>query len=519
MWYLLRRTAQYLIRMILCVLIGIILLALIARLSYRPLPELQLEKTAVSSHHAPSALADVISLEAQEHPQLSAIYPFSDGLDAFAARLALVNEAERSLDLQYYIWHDDMAGLLLFDAVYKAAQRGVQVRLLLDDNNTLGMDGLLLSLDAHPNIEVRLFNPFMQRNHRVLAYLSDFMRLNRRMHNKSFTVDAALSIVGGRNIGDEYFNAGEGISFVDMDVAVIGEVVGDIQADFERYWHSRSAYPLSLIIPKYTATQPIQKPKDSNTQKYRARLQSSRFVQHLEARDLPFIWGKAQFLSDHPDKVLGKNQYENSVFSGLVSLFSEAQENLLLVSPYFVPTERGVQWLSDLHARGVQIEILTNSLTATDVSPVHAGYAKYRKPMLKIGFSLYELKPGATFEKIESKGNAFTRLNATHSASLHAKTFVIDNKKLFVGSFNFDPRSVELNTEMGLIFEQAQLTREFRSRVAQHLPAIAYQIKLNEEKQLEWHGRTAVHYQEPDATWWRRASVVVLSYLPIEWLL
>ena len=178
-----------------------------------------------------------------------------------------------------------------------------------------------------------------------------------------------------------------------------------------------------------------------------------------------------------------------------------------------------MQWLSDLHARGIQIEILTNSLTATDVSPVHAGYAKYRKPMLKIGFSLYELKPGATFEKIESKGNAFTRLNATHSASLHAKTFVIDNKKLFVGSFNFDPRSVELNTEMGLIFEQAQLTREFRSRVAQHLPAIAYQIKLNEEKQLEWHGRTAVHYQEPDATWWRRASVVVLSYLPIEWLL
>lgn len=247
----------------------------------------------LSTHVPPdptSPLAQAIFPQNEAHPGLSGVYLLQDGVDAFVARLSLAEAAQKTLDVQYYIWHNDTSGHLLFQSMLKAAERGVRVRLLLDDNNTQGLDPLLQALNQHPNIEVRLFNPFMQRNFRPVAYLSDFSRLNRRMHNKSFTADGVVSIVGGRNIGDEYFGAGEGVMFADLDVAVTGPVVAAIQTDFDRYWSSESTYAAERILPPNTAAVALntEASQDAATQGYLKRLRESDFAAQLLQNNITF---------------------------------------------------------------------------------------------------------------------------------------------------------------------------------------------------------------------------------------
>ncbi|HEX8615801.1 MAG TPA: phospholipase D family protein [Telluria sp.] len=462
------------------------------------------------------------------HPGMSGLHSLVNGRDAFAARAMLANAAERTLDVQYYIWRNDTTGRLMLNALRAAAARGVRVRLLLDDNNTQGLDRLLAALDADPNIEVRLFNPFVTRAHRALGYLSDFARLNRRMHNKSFTADNAATIIGGRNIGDEYFGVAGNMLFIDLDVMAVGPVVDAVSRDFDRYWNSRSAYPVGLLVPPAAAdgadqlsAQAGQDAAGAAGVDYVAAVRASPFVAQLVERSLPFEWASTTLVSDHPDKVLGTEAPETRVTYQLQKLLGDPTHTVDLVSPYFVPGKTWAANFAAMAARGMDVHILTNSLEATDVAAVHAGYAKWRKPLLEAGVTLYELHRGAGGEGAPegARGGSL----GSSASSLHAKTFSVDRKRVFIGSFNFDPRSADLNTEMGFVIESPEMAARMAKVLREQVPARAYRVRLAPGGELYWTervGETEIrHDTEPGTGFWKRAAVGFLSLLPIDWLL
>ncbi|HTN66176.1 MAG TPA: phospholipase D family protein, partial [Burkholderiaceae bacterium] len=358
--------------------------------------------SAMLPNNADTRLGKSVAPLVQVHPGVSGVVALRDGRAAFAARALLADAAERTLDVQYYIWHRDMSGTLLFEALRRAADRGVRVRLLLDDNNTGGLDSVLAALDAHPNIEVRLFNPFRIRRWRALGYLTDFARLNRRMHNKSFTADDQVAIIGGRNVGDEYFGAGQDVLFVDLDVLAIGPVVKDVSRDFESYWNSASSYPAQRVLP---GADPAAMPAlaaaasriavDPTARAYIDALAEQPFVRDLLAHRLPFEWAATTMVSDDPAKGLGRAAQDELLVARLRRILKMPARELELVSPYFVPGAAGVEYFAALARRGVAITVLTNSLEATDVVAVHAGYAKRRKPLLEAGVRLFEMKRAA----------------------------------------------------------------------------------------------------------------------------
>jgi putative cardiolipin synthase len=460
------------------------------------------------------------------HPQQSGIYALTDAREAFAARMVFADAAERSLDVQCYIWHDDLSGTLLFDALRRAAARGVRVRLLLDDNNTAGLDGILAALDAHPNAEVRLFNPFMTRTVRIAGYLTDFPRLNRRMHNKSFTADNQVTIVGGRNIGDEYFDATAEQAFVDVDVIAIGPVVRDVSDDFDRYWASESAYPVERLFPAADAaairtfeSAAARIERDPMAIAYVEAVRKSAFVNDLVQGDLAMEWAATRMVSDDPAKVFGHVTAEPNLFSQLKAILGEPKKELLLVSPYFVPATSGTEWFSAAARRGVRIQVLTNAQEATDVAAVHAGYSKRRKALLAAGITLFESRRRTPDTRKRSKAG----MAGSSASSLHAKTFAIDGERVFVGSLNFDPRSAVLNTEMGFVIDSPALARRVSQSFESSVPERAYEVRLSDEGDLYWierkDGRVTRLEVEPGTGLFGRAGVKFLSWMPIEWLL
>ncbi len=409
-----------------------------------------LEGRSVTSAYAESDTAGTLIGKAilpsvANHPGLSGVNVLVDGRDAFAARVMMADHAERSLDVQYYIWRNDTTGTLLLAALQAAAERGVRVRLLLDDHGTSGLDTTLALLDAHPNIDVRLFNPYAMRSLRVLGFLADFSRLNRRMHNKSYTVDGLATIVGGRNIGDEYFDATGEVLFSDVDIMAVGPVVSAVGRDFDRYWNSGSAYPAASLLPapeagdgaafKARAAQVAAAPE---AQAYMKAVRGSNLVTDMDQRTVPLEWAPVTLVSDDPAKALGKASEEHTVAHNLPRMLGEPLRSVDLVSPYFVPGAKWTPRLGKLASSGVKVRILTNSLEATDVAAVHAGYAKWRKDLVGAGVTLYELKrvwPSEGAPKPAGSG-----IGGSSSSSLHAKTIAVDQERVFVGSFNFDPR-------------------------------------------------------------------------------
>ena len=461
----------------------------------------------------------------QAHPGKSGVFALADGRDAFAARVLLADASECSLDVQYYIWNGDKTGTLLFEALRRAADRGVRVRLLLDDNNTAGLDTVLAALNSHPNIEVRLFNPFMHRRWRVLSFLTDFRRLNRRMHNKSFIADRQACIIGGRNVGDEYFDAGQGVSFVDLDVLAIGPVVEDVSVDFERYWSSESSYPAERVLARVSQTAiaevsaaAARVEKDPAAVAYMRAIANSKYVQQVLAGELAFKWSTVQMVSDNPAKGLGLARDEELMWTRLKQVLQTPRLELELVSPYFVPGKEGVEYFSALARQGIKVRILTNSLAATDVAAVHSGYARRRKPMLEAGVEIFEMEPEFSFAPTKAHGAL-----GSSNASLHAKTFSIDRSRVFVGSFNFDPRSQRLNTELGFVIDCPAIAQAIADAFASIIPARAYQVRLSAAASLQWveqrDGEEVVYDREPRAGFALRAFVGMLSMLPIEWLL
>ncbi|HEU4592985.1 MAG TPA: phospholipase D family protein [Steroidobacteraceae bacterium] len=472
------------------------------------------------------SIADFTTGLTRSHAGLSGVLALADGRRAFAARAQLIEAAQHGIDCQYYIWRNDMSGQLLLDALRRAAQRGVRVRLLLDDHNTDGLDALLAAHDSLPNFEVRLFNPHRFRSWRIFGLLADFARLNRRMHNKSFTVDGAASIVGGRNVGDEYFGANAELAFVDLDVLVVGEAAAKVARDFERYWTSRPVVPLARVIPVATHQArdaalelALQATRSPEAIAFAQGIAASPLMRELRAGTLPLEWARTWLVSDPPAKgvrILGRRKL---LMRRLQRILGAPRRELLLISAYFVPTRRGMRLLLGLARRGVRITVLTNSLEATDVTAVHAGYAGFRKTLLKAGVSLYEMKRRTGIVR-----NPEQRVGESSASSLHAKAFCVDRARVFIGSFNFDARSVRLNTEMGLVIDSAKLADLVGGDLAtERFLRESYQVRLGESGRLLWLERTAAgeifHTREPNASLRRRLVVRALSMLRIRWLL
>ena len=483
--------------------------------------------TSALADTAETRLGRAVTPGVAANPGKTGIHPLAEPRDAFAARVLLAAAAEKSLDAQYFIWHGDQVGYLLFEALWQAAERGVRVRLLLDDLNTGGLDPTLATLDAHPNIEVRLYNPVVQRGVRALNFLTDFTRVNRRMHNKSFTVDNQVSIVGGRNIGNEYFGAGSGVGFADLDVMAVGPAVREVSKEFDLYWNSPSAYPAANFVgapepgaanlkATFMATR-----TDPESITYLAAVRTSPLVRALLDRQLGFEWTTAQIVHDDPAKTLDTTgRTDVLLFPELVQMMGRPEKTLDLVSPYFVPGAEGTAALVALAKRRVTVRILTNSLAASDEKSVHAGYAKRREDLLLAGVRLYELTPTAANASHESEA----RFGSSSSSGLHAKTFAVDHDRIFVGSFNFDQRSALLNTEMGLVIESPVLAQRLGVLFDAEVPMAAYEVRLMPDgRTLEWLEKTSSgekrYDTDPGTSWFLRRKVDLLSILPIEWLL
>jgi putative cardiolipin synthase len=457
-----------------------------------------------------------------------------DPAQALATRVLLARQAQRALDIQVYIWRPDASGRVLMHEVWRAAERGVRVRLLLDDNGSDGLDDWLQTLDAHPGIEVRLYNPFGQRRFKALGYLTDFVRLNRRMHNKSFTADGLATIVGGRNVADVYYGVDARTLFADMDALAMGPAAQDTARNFDAFWNSARAHPLAgLLEPSEAAVRDRQRQEladPSTAPEVAALLASLQATPWLSAPALagyPALqWAGVQVLSDAPDKPARGSSAAapgGRITEPILQGIAGTRATLDLVSPYFVPGDAGVQGLVDLARRGVKVRIVTNSLAATDVMAVHAGYARHRRTLLAAGIELHELKAHASSPVGEAAPAWRTRLGFSSTASLHGKVFLADGQRLFIGSFNLDPRSANLNTEMGLVIDSPALSRELAAQVERDLPKGAYRLSLTASGELQWEERgpagRVVHAREPGAGLLRRVGAQVLSWLPIEGLL
>ena len=503
------------------------LFALVAGCASLPPQEGRTVTTAIAGTVG-TRLGRAVSPLATANPGTTGIHALGDPKDAFAARALLAAAADKSLDVQYYIWHGDQVGLLLFEALARAADRGVRVRLLLDDLNTGGLDATLAALDAHPNLEVRLYNPFAQRGSRALGFLAEFGRLNRRMHNKSFTADGQVSVVGGRNVGNEYYAAGIGTVFADLDVIAVGPAARDVSAQFDLYWNSASAYPAADLLGsgRHDGAAELQAQiasirADPESAAYIEAVRASPLVRDLLAGRLALEWTRAQLVHDDPAKTLdGTTRAGTLLFPELVRTLGRPEGRLDLVSPYFVPGDEGTAALAALARRGVQVRILTNSLAAAEASVVHAGYAKRRQELLRAGVRLLELKPTAGQRTKEEK----PAVGSSSSSALHAKTFAVDGRRIFVGSFNFDLRSALLNTELGLVIDSPALAQRLAGLLDMAAGEAAYEVRLREDGEgLEWIERTAAgerrHDTEPGAGWFRRFAVGVFLALPIDWML
>ena len=453
----------------------------------------------------------------------SGFVPQVDGIDALASRLLLARRAEKSIDVQYYLIKNDLVGRTFVNSLLAAADRGVRVRLLLDDVFTSGYDAGLRALQSHPNFEIRIFNPFNRGAvGRTLGAIPNFGRVNRRMHNKTFTVDNQITIIGGRNIADEYFGAREDSKFGDLDVIGIGPIVDDVAEMFDLYWNHETALPVEAFTKELENA-------DEGLETLRSRLQATveaakeskyaeavldRVFEQIEAESGAIIWAPYSLVYDSPDKGVRKKAREaGTVLTPLQETIASASKEVLIVSPYFVPRKGGIEALSEIQGRGVDVTVITNSLAANNQFTVHSGYAPSRKPLLQSGVKLYEVRPDA-----EVKGTEFVDSEGAR-ATLHTKAFIVDRRHVFIGSFNFDPRSANINTEMGVIIDDTELGTFFSERVSDGLASQTYAVFLDDKGRVRWRGQrngeTVVYEKEPETSWWQRFKVGFVRLLPI----
>ena len=490
------------------------------------------KSSQVIDNGADSSLGKRFAPELAENPDKNGIIELPHGRDAFAARVVLAQQAERSIDTQYYMWHQDTVGRSLVYALISAADRGVRVRLLVDD--MYGSDGqdTWLAMDVHPNIDVRLFAPYSRRQPKYLQFVTRFHDVNARMHTKTFTVDNQATIVGGRNIGDEYFDADPALAFADNDVLAIGPAVEQVSVNFDSYWNSDYAYPVSTLLPAATDAD-LQKLKDassaffdkSETKTYMQAVKQGNLANALRDGGVEFHWGPGEIIHDawwKREKNLD-GWHDDLLISQLKPHLVTATEELIMISPYFVPGDGTVKALCSLAQKGVSVKILTNSLASNDVAAVHAGYSKFRIPLLRCGVELYELDEHLRVEE----RRAFTWLPGLSKSSLHAKSMVIDKTRMFVGSFNYDQRSLYLNTEIGLVFEQADIAGPAAEKFDKNINKFAFKVGLETsdsgKESLLWRGiedgKAVTYESEPYVGRGTKAAAWLIRWLPVDWLL
>ena len=478
-------------------------------------------------------LVAAISQQSEIHPDLSGYHPIVTGANAFASRSILTGMATRNIDAQYYIWHDDQAGQLMLKDLWDAAERGVIVRLLLDDfNNNAKFDQHLLRFASHPNIAVRIINPLMHRKFQTLNFVTGLPRINRRMHNKSMIFDKQITIIGGRNIGDEYLSNDKSSQFADLDVLLIGKVVADIDNSFASYWSAPISFDIQTLatLDKGETTDFVQGLDKLKTDEkssssgslsvYKAAIEDSSIDTDLINKRVPFRWTDMQFLSDDVGKLTKTVPADTNLVHQLRTLLGSPSKKLTIISSYFVPTKDGVNTLVSLAESGIEIKILTNSFDATDVTAVHSGYSQWRPSLLRAGVKIYELKSTASEEKRENK---LWKARSQSSTSLHAKAFAVDDYQVFIGSYNVDPRSANINTEMGVIINDDELATQLHGALSDDLLNQAYEVKLLENGDLQWHtmekDKKVIYDSEPRVDVSDHVWLTIMSWLPIDWLL
>ena len=478
-------------------------------------------------------LVAAISQQSEIHPDLSGYHPIVTGANAFASRSILTGMATRNIDAQYYIWHDDQAGQLMLKDLWDAAERGVIVRLLLDDfNNNAKFDQHLLRFASHPNIAVRIINPLMHRKFQTLNFVTGLPRINRRMHNKSMIFDKQITIIGGRNIGDEYLSNDKSSQFADLDVLLIGKVVADIDNSFASYWSAPISFDIQTLAThdKGETTDFVQgldklkadekSSSSGSLSVYKAAIEDSSIDTDLINKRVPFRWTDMQFLSDDVGKLTKTVPADTNLVHQLRTLLGSPSKKLTIISSYFVPTKDGVNTLVALAESGIEIKILTNSFDATDVTAVHSGYSQWRPSLLRAGVKIYELKSTASEEKRENK---LWKARSQSSTSLHAKAFAVDDYQVFIGSYNVDPRSANINTEMGVIINDDELATQLHGALSDDLLNQAYEVKLLENGDLQWHtmekDKKVIYDSEPRVDVSDHVWLTIMSWLPIDWLL
>ena len=520
--------------------IGALLATIVAACATTPPgSEYQKRASVAFPHPEETRIGGVYATEARNHSGQSAFRILSVGADGFAARMQMIAAAQRTLDVQYFIFTADTTGLLLTGSLLAAADRGVHVRVLIDDGSTVAGDEQILVLSAHPQIEVRIFNPFAYRGHarlvRALEFAFDSKRLDYRMHNKLFVADNATALIGGRNIADAYFQIDADAQYADDDVFVGGPLVRKLSDTFDEYWNSAFAIPVAALA----GGKPSQSKLALQRQRLKDNLQRAHsagvaYVKRAEQGDpyagiiagrLPVVWSQAQVVCDSPDKkhVVDGSASGRLMYGPIAEAAKAATSELIMVTPYLVPTPEEMQLLHSLRQRNVRVRILTNSLNSTNELTAHTGYVRHRLELLRDGVELYEVR---ALLGTNSRGSGQSAaLSRYGNYGLHAKLIVFDRKQLFAGSMNFDQRSRRLNTETGLIIDSPELAAQTAARFeAMTQPSSAYAVTLQLSKsgkqravwRTQENDKIVEFTHEPSRSEWRRAAAGVLSLVPLD---
>ncbi|MBC7380478.1 MAG: phospholipase D family protein [Burkholderiaceae bacterium] len=485
---------------------------------------------------------------------------------AYGGRLALIEAAQKTLDLQYYAIHADSSTERLLQRLRAAARRGVRVRILLDDFNTVGRDVQVLRLAYEPNIEMRLFNPLPGGRRssigRILGSLDEISRIQQRMHNKLFIADNVVGITGGRNLGDAYFGQDKGSNFIDMDVLAVGRIVTDMSASFDRFWNNDLAYPVQSLITQQELDQLSKPATDSSTPALSeaqapivaaapsvpatpiTSLPSTTTVlpdgtptialanTAIDLQSVTLTWAPAMLMVDKPGKI-GPDEDEvdagDTLIDGLLGLMSKAKSGIDIISPYFVPGRQMMKVFADLKAKGVRVRVLTNSLASNDAPAAHAGYARYRQELLSEGIELYEMRSESSGELNAlgstggSSGSASGGSIGNSRASLHAKAVVVDSQLIVIGSMNLDLRSQIQNTEVALVIRSASMSKEAIRQIESTLRTDAYRVEQSPGGTLVWRAPAGAGFadtrHEPDASLKLRLLIQLISpFAPDEML-
>jgi len=485
-------------------------------------PSTALQQTELTS------ASQFIQADLEKHPGKSGFILLDSGEKAFTSRNAMTQVAEKTIDVQYYIWADDITGAILINQLIKAAERGVRVRLLIDDVNSGGRDFGLAKLDTLANFEVRLFNPFENRSFQAFEFIADMSRLNHRMHNKSFIMDNTFAIIGGRNIGNKYFGVSPEINFRDLDVLAAGPIVNDISTSFDVFWNSKWAIPIQNISKKQPSPKDVRKGLEklhkyieSHTEfPYTIHRTPEEIYQRMKASKDRLIWANAQILYDDPEKKIDTDTGYQGIIPHLRKWVDDTQDEILIESAYYIAGPGGAKRVLELHNKGIKIRVLTNSMATNDVAAAYVFYAKYRKGLIENGVELHELKP-----QPNSQRKFWSLLASKSSASLHTKVIVFDRQKTFIGSFNLDPRSVDINTEVGLLIDSPELAEQVIAYMdVGARPSDSYRLVLEKEDQddgkLVWiseqDGVEVREYSNPKSGFWRPISAWFISLFPIE---